>query len=490
MSKLQSEKVIAAIIFGCFLNPINAQNISFPFERLTGFERNVRSMLDRGRDELKTPDRVEESTRQEVLVRQISDSVKNSANVNNRDKSEIIDETNVHLIPRNDSSSAREVTEFKKKWGNKKFTFIGKKNRSGGLSIAEYHINGCEDALSGMKLGALVSVTGNLLAREIGSSEGESIELNKCNITEGGASFSQRKIEPNSLNIKSKEDDPSLKKRELVREQRSVPIRNYSQAGINRTELIFHEINENDIRAIKENKEVDAWLKGYIKASEENGINDGRKIGGYRIPKSITASSYKDVSFGDKNTIVIRAPTIGPGFDEIIIFLNGQSMSKTIAASSQDHKLFLVGTKFGASTVFTIRVENDGKLLHIYDEDVTVDALEIIRKCSFDTDYYKENAYKVMIEEGVANLNGYKVLDYRTGGAPAYGHTYVIKASRAIVLKELSIFPDMRKVKLPFKIKKPGICIATANISEATTNISESSRGQTRIECGCNIDRN
>ena len=228
------------------------------------------------------------------------------------------------------------------------------------------------------------------------------------------------------------------------------------------------------------NKEFDSWLKGYIKASEENGLNDGKKIGGYKIPKSVTASSYKDVSMGSNKTTVIRAPIIGRGFDEVIIFLNGDSMSKTIAATSQDHKLFLVGTKFGASTVYTIRVEDEGKLRHIYDEDVAFDASDIIRKCSFDSDYYKENAYKVMIEEGVANLRGYQVLDYRTGGAPQYGHSYAIKASRAMVIKSL---PAMQQVKFPLKIRKSGICTAVANITEST-------RGETRVECGCNVERN
>lgn len=399
-------------------------------------------------------------------------------------QAKVITEKNVHLIPRSEEERDAEFFNFKKNWENKKLTFQGKINRAGGLSLDAYYINGCEAALRGIKFGTLVSVTGNLVARESGGSGGEPIELNKCSVTEDDpVSLQQRRIEPKNQNIKSKEDDPNFKRLEQVREQKLEKILNTGQRDNNHTELVFNELTENIIRVIKINKEADAWLKGYIKTSEENGINDGRKIGGYRIPKTITASSYKDVSMGSNNTIVIRAPNIGPGFDEIIIFLNGQSMSKTIAASSQDHKLFLVGTKYGASTLFTIQIEDGEKLRHVYDEDVIVDASEIIRKCSFDSDYYKQNAYKAMIEDGVANLSGYKVLYYSTGGAPAYGHTYVIKASRAMVLKELRIFPDMQKVKLPYKIKKSNICIATANISEST-------RGETRIECGCNIDSN
>lgn len=396
----------------------------------------------------------------------------------------VINEKNVHLIPRSEEERDAEFLNFKKNWENKKLTFQGKINQAGGLSLNEYYIEGCDDVLRDMKLGTKVSVTGNLVARESGGSGGEPIDLDNCSVTQDDTlSTQQRRIETRNQSIKLKEDDPSFKRQEQVREQKSEKNANSGQRDNNHAELVFHELTENDIRAIKANKEVDAWLKGYIKALEDNGINEGRKIGGYKIPKSITASSYKDASMGINNTILIRAPVIGRGFDEIIIFLNGQIMSKTIAASSQDHKLFLVGTKFGASTVFTIRVEDDGKLRHIYDEDVAVDASEIISKCSFDSDFYKENAYKAMIEEGVANLHGYKVLYYRTGGAPEFGHTYVIKTSRAIVLKELRIFPDMQKVKLPFKIKKSNICTATANISEPT-------RGETRIECGCNIDSN
>ena len=63
------KKIIAIIIFGCFLNPINAQINPFTSEPSNGFERNVRSLLDRGKVEMKTTDRVEESTRQEVHVR-------------------------------------------------------------------------------------------------------------------------------------------------------------------------------------------------------------------------------------------------------------------------------------------------------------------------------------------------------------------------------------------------------------------------------------
>lgn len=178
------KKIIAIIIFGCFLNPINAQINPFTSEPSNGFERNVRSLLDRGKVEMKTTDRVEESTRQEVHVRQSSSSTKNAETINIHDKTKIINESNVGSIPLGDSSSVSEVNEFKRKWKNKQFTFIGKKNRGGGLSIANYYINGCDAVLSKFRLGETVKLSGTIVDRNSGGSGGEPIELKNCSVND------------------------------------------------------------------------------------------------------------------------------------------------------------------------------------------------------------------------------------------------------------------------------------------------------------------
>ena len=106
-------------------------------------------------------------------------------------QNKIINEKNVHLIPRSEDDRDDEFADFKKNWKNKRLTFQGKINRAGGLSLDAYYINGCDAALRGMKLGALVSVTGNLVARESGGSGGEPINLIKCSIAESDTSSSQ-----------------------------------------------------------------------------------------------------------------------------------------------------------------------------------------------------------------------------------------------------------------------------------------------------------
>lgn len=103
----------------------------------------------------------------------------------------VINEKNIHLIPRSEVDRDDEFADFKKNWNNKRLIFQGKVNRAGGLSLDAYYINGCNAVLRGIKLGTLVSVTGILVARESGGSGGEPIELNKCSITEDDKSYLQ-----------------------------------------------------------------------------------------------------------------------------------------------------------------------------------------------------------------------------------------------------------------------------------------------------------
>lgn len=150
----------------------------------------------------------------------------------------VITEKNVHLIPRSEEDREAEFFDFKKNWKNKKLTFQGKINRSGGLSLDAYYVNGCDAALRGMKLGTLVNVTGNLVSRESGGSGGEPIELNNCNITQDDiTSLQQRKTESKNKNIKSKEEDTSFKKQEQAIENKEEQIRQASLIKNSRAEV-------------------------------------------------------------------------------------------------------------------------------------------------------------------------------------------------------------------------------------------------------------
>jgi hypothetical protein len=295
------------------------------------------------------------------------------------------------------------------------------------------------------------------------------------------AMLDNSKGELKNQHIKSKINDPIIKQKDMLGGQKQDNAWRVSENSNNRIELIFHEINEKDISIIKINKESDAWLKGYVKASKELGSNDEKNINGYKVPKWIYVSSYKDDRFGNQDTTVLRAASLGPGFDEVIIVFNNQYMSRMIVENSQNKKLFIVKTKIESNLYNTIRVQEGKKMRHIYSENIVTDAFEIIQKCNLDTDYFKENTYKVMIDEGVANLNGYKVLEYRTGGAPELGHSYLIKAPKIIIDKSFHVYPFFKNMKFPFNKKISNVCIAKANIIEPNP-------GETWIGCGCNIE--
>lgn len=153
----------------CFLPTListtaNAQDLSNIFNRLQDATK-----------QLQQPSQKKEVAPKETTETTISQN-SNSSNTN------ILTAKDIGKIPRSDEFREDELAEFNKNWRNKKLSFLGKVNRSGGISIDEYYINGCNTALKGITPGTTVVATGLLKARDSGGSGGEPVEINACSI--------------------------------------------------------------------------------------------------------------------------------------------------------------------------------------------------------------------------------------------------------------------------------------------------------------------
>ena len=236
-------------------------------------------------------------------------------------------------------------------------------------------------------------------------------------------------------------------------------------------EVQFHDITEKEVFVIKRNKELEAWIKGYSKEAEKLTGEKSVAIKGYAFSNLLKVAQYGD----DQNSILLKAPVLGPGISAILLVSQGFYLFKT-TLQNVDAKLFLVNVKVNDSLFLAIKEEVDGKLQNILDEDLKSEALGILTECSLEQDFFRQNTYEMMIREGKANVGGIKVISYSTGGAPELGHSILLQSTKSAVTNLISAYAPM-KIKLPAK-RKSKYCTAIAEINELT-------KGETLVSCGC-----
>lgn len=248
------------------------------------------------------------------------------------------------------------------------------------------------------------------------------------------------------------------------------------RVAVKRTEIVFRDVNEKDIDLIKQNKPLGEWVKKYIKLAKDAGAGEIKTVKGYKISDLIKVAPFSD----DATTLLLRAPVIGPGFDDVLV-VSRNPISVNRIEHGQESKYFFVTSSVSGKNITTIRYENNGKFRHILDENMTTEVHKTLSDCNLDEDYFKEETYAVMIAEGVLNVNGNKVLSYSTGGAPSLGHSIEIKAPLNMVEKIVRRDPTLERVKFPNFKKIPKTCTAEAKIYEQ-------GRGITMVSCGCNVE--
>ncbi|MBP1688391.1 MAG: hypothetical protein H6Q33_4534 [Deltaproteobacteria bacterium] len=265
-------------------------------------------------------------------------------------------------------------------------------------------------------------------------------------------------------------------------------------------ELAFASVGAGNADLVLRKDTALEWVKQYTKKISMEGADESQTVKGHKVSTAISVA-FADIDNNGKTDVVVRAPAIGPGFDDVLnVYLAGsgdENKYNKLLWTSVNHgqmnlKYYLVPAhgkdSFGRGQVFKrLMVQEQGKLRPLFEEAAELagsDIVGLLKDCAIDLTVarYKALEYSILITEGklrdLTPVHDWRIKEYQAmGGSENY----------------VAITVDSPPAKVQAWAKKQGMKVPkvfptndTCSINPPRADISQgASPGHAVIACGC-----